>query len=113
VPVDGSHWLSMREVLGSLRDRGHEVVVVAPEVGFYIKPSESFVMKTYPVPLKYEEIEKEFKMYLQISFEEGPFLTRLLRAYEGLRKLGELSVLGCERLLKNRELIKYLEDSKF
>ncbi|NXF84153.1 UD11 glucuronosyltransferase, partial [Sclerurus mexicanus] len=113
VPVDGSHWLSMREVLGNLRDRGHDVVVVAPEVSLYIKPLDSFVLKTYPVPLTYEEMEKELKDFLEFSFEEGPFLTKFLRAYEGMRRLGELSVLACERLLKNQELIKYLEESKF
>ncbi|NXU92376.1 UD11 glucuronosyltransferase, partial [Xiphorhynchus elegans] len=113
VPVDGSHWLSMREVLGSLRDRGHEVVVVAPEVSLHIKPSKDFVMKMYPVPYTYEQMEKEFKAFLQISFEEGPFLIRFHRAYQGMRRLGELSVQGCESLLKNQELIKYLEDSKF
>ncbi|NWT05310.1 UD11 glucuronosyltransferase, partial [Mionectes macconnelli] len=113
VPVDGSHWLSMREVLDSLRHRGHEIVVVAPEVNWYIKPSKNFVMKSYAVPLTQEEMKKEFQAFLQISFEEGSFLTRFLKAYKGMKRLGEMSVLSCEWLLKNQELIKYLEESKF
>ncbi|NXS77986.1 UD11 glucuronosyltransferase, partial [Erpornis zantholeuca] len=60
VPADGSHWLSMREVLDILGQRGHEVVVVAPEVSLHIKPSENFVMKMYPVPFTQEELEKAF-----------------------------------------------------
>ncbi|NXM41750.1 UD19 glucuronosyltransferase, partial [Gymnorhina tibicen] len=60
VPVDGSHWLSMREVVDMLQQKGHEVVVVAPEVTMRIKPSENFVMKTYSVPYTEEELKKEF-----------------------------------------------------
>ncbi|NWT23978.1 UD11 glucuronosyltransferase, partial [Cardinalis cardinalis] len=60
VPVDGSHWLSMREVLDMLQQKGHEVVVVAPEVNLHIKPSKNFVMKMYPVPFIQEEMENDF-----------------------------------------------------
>ncbi|XP_051646991.1 UDP-glucuronosyltransferase 1A1-like isoform X5 [Manacus candei] len=113
VPVDGSHWLSMRQVLDSLRQRGHDVVVVAPEVSLHIKPSKNFVMKMYPVPYTQEEMEKDFQAFLQISFEEGSFLTRFLKTYEGMKRLGELSVLSCEWLLKNQELLRYLQESQF
>ncbi|NWY68332.1 UD11 glucuronosyltransferase, partial [Erithacus rubecula] len=60
VPVDGSHWLSMRELLDMLQQKGHEVVVVAPEVSLQIKPSKSFVVKTYPVPFTKEEMDDVF-----------------------------------------------------
>ncbi|XP_064516312.1 UDP-glucuronosyltransferase 1-6-like [Pseudopipra pipra] len=113
VPVDGSHWLSMRQVLDSLRQRGHDVVVVAPEVSLDIKPSKNFVMKMYPVPFTQEGMEKDFQAFLQISFEEGSFLTRFLKTYEGMKILGELSVLSCEELLKNQELLRYLQESQF
>ncbi|NWV70862.1 UD11 glucuronosyltransferase, partial [Malurus elegans] len=60
VPVDGSHWLSMREVVDILAQKGHEVLVVAPEVTMHIKPAKSFLMKTYPVPYTKEDLKKEF-----------------------------------------------------
>ncbi|NWY96417.1 UD11 glucuronosyltransferase, partial [Loxia curvirostra] len=60
VPVDGSHWLSMQELLDMLQKKGHEVVVVAPEVSLQIKPSKTFVMKTYPVPFTREEMDTVF-----------------------------------------------------
>ncbi|NWR95735.1 UD11 glucuronosyltransferase, partial [Furnarius figulus] len=113
VPVDGSHWLSMREVLAMLRDRGHDVVVVAPEVSLHIKPSEDFVMKMYPVPFTYEEMEKEFQAFFHVSFEEGPFLTRFFKVFEGMRRITDFGISSCEQLLKNHELIKYLEENKF
>ncbi|NXL15406.1 UD11 glucuronosyltransferase, partial [Setophaga kirtlandii] len=105
VPVDGSHWLSMREVLDIMRQRGHEVVVVAPEVSLHIKPSKNFVMKMYPVPFTQEEMEKEFKMFLQASLEEGSFLERFLKVYQHMKRLGYLAVSSCEYLLQNKELL--------
>ncbi|XP_063255917.1 UDP-glucuronosyltransferase 1A1-like [Prinia subflava] len=113
VPVDGSHWLSMREVLDMLQQKGHEVVVVAPEVSLHIKPSKNFVMKRYSVPYTQEEMEKGFKAFLQTLFEEGSFLERFFEVYEGMKKLGNMSVAFCQHLLQNKELIRYLEESKF
>ncbi|NXK88727.1 UD11 glucuronosyltransferase, partial [Formicarius rufipectus] len=113
VPTDGSHWLSMREVLGRLREKGHEIVVVAPEVTLHIKPSKDLVMKRYPVPYTKEEMMKEFKAFVQIAFEEGSFVSRFLKVYEGMKRITALGVSSCEELLKNQELIKDLEESKF
>ncbi|NXD03224.1 UD11 glucuronosyltransferase, partial [Certhia familiaris] len=58
VPVDGSHWLSMRELLDLLQQKGHEVVVVAPEVTFHIKPAKNLRIKMYPVPFTQEELDE-------------------------------------------------------
>ncbi|NXE97359.1 UD11 glucuronosyltransferase, partial [Menura novaehollandiae] len=113
VPVDGSHWLSMREVLDSLRQKGHEVVVVAPEVTLHIKPSKNFVMKMYSVPYTQEEMDKEFQAFFHVSFEEGSFFERFFKVYEGMKKLTDFGVSSCRQLLKNKELIKFLEESKF
>ncbi|NXG14050.1 UD11 glucuronosyltransferase, partial [Grallaria varia] len=113
VPVDGSHWLSMREVLDRLRQKGHDVVVVAPDVTLHIKPSKNLVMKRYSVPYMQEEMEKEFQAFFHVSFEEGSFLSRFLKVYEGMKRITAFGVSGCEQLLKNEELIRYLEESKF
>ncbi|NWV39534.1 UD11 glucuronosyltransferase, partial [Grantiella picta] len=113
VPVDGSHWLSMREVLDKLKQKGHEVVVVAPEASLQIKPSENFVLKTHWVPLNQEEIKKEFHAFLYTLFEEGSFLERFFKMYEHMKRLGNLSVSACELLLQDKELMSYLEQTKF
>ncbi|NXY56291.1 UD11 glucuronosyltransferase, partial [Callaeas wilsoni] len=113
VPVDGSHWLSMREVLDILRQKGHEVVVVAPEVSLHIKPSQNFVMKMYSVPYTQEEMEKDFKEFLHTSFEEGSSLERFVKVYKGMKRLGVMAAASCEQLLQNKELIRYLEETKF
>ncbi|NXU10541.1 UD11 glucuronosyltransferase, partial [Pardalotus punctatus] len=109
----GSHWLSMREVLDMLRQKGHEVVVVAPEVSLHIKPSKNFVMKSYSVPYTHEEMEKIFKAFFHVAFEEGSFFERFFKVFEGMKRITNLEVSSCEQLLQNKELIRYLEESKF
>ncbi|NWX25624.1 UD11 glucuronosyltransferase, partial [Notiomystis cincta] len=113
VPVDGSHWLSMREVVDSLGQRGHKVVVVAPEVSVRIKPSKNFVMKMYSVPYTKEEMEKELQSFFHFSFEEGSFLERFVKAYKGIQRITDYGLSSCGFLLQNKELIRYLEESKF
>ncbi|XP_009884113.1 PREDICTED: UDP-glucuronosyltransferase 1-1-like isoform X1 [Charadrius vociferus] len=113
VPVDGSHWLSMREVLDSLRQKGHEIVVVAPEISLYIKPTKNFAMKMYPVPFTQEEMDGNFQAFLQDVLEEGSFLERFLKVYRSMKKVSDLAISSCAHLLHNKELVRYLEESKF
>ena len=54
-PIEGSHWLSMRDVVRELHARGHQTVVLAPEVTVYIKEEDFFTLKTYTVPYTKEE----------------------------------------------------------
>ncbi|NXP58835.1 UD11 glucuronosyltransferase, partial [Chloropsis cyanopogon] len=113
VSVDGSPWLSLREWLDTLQQKGHEVVVVAPEVSLQIKPSENFVMKMYPVPYTQEELDESFKAFFHIAFEEGSFLERFFKVFEGMKRITDFGFSSCRHLLQNKELIRYLEDSKF
>ena len=113
VPADGSHWLSMREVLDGLRQKGHEIVVIAPEVNLYIKPTKNFVMKMYPVPFTQEEMDENFHAFLRDVFEEGSFLERFLKVYQHMKRVSDLVISSCARLLYNQEFVRYLEESKF
>ncbi|XP_074885366.1 UDP-glucuronosyltransferase 1A1-like isoform X3 [Buteo buteo] len=113
VPADGSPWLSLREVLDGLRQKGHEIVVVAPEVSLYIKPTKNFVMKTYSVPFTKEEMDENFQAFLQDVLEEGSFLERFLKIYQSMKRVSDMVITGCAHLLYNKELIRYLEESKF
>ncbi|KAL9848642.1 UDP-glucuronosyltransferase 1A1-like isoform 5-T5 [Geothlypis trichas] len=110
VPVDGSHWLSMREVLDILSQKGHEVVVVAPEVSLQIKPSKKFVMKMYPVPFTKEEMDKVFKGSVMDLFEGGPFLERVIRQYQQAKKASALFLATCTHLIQNKELLRVFTD---
>ncbi|XP_064289501.1 UDP-glucuronosyltransferase 1A1-like isoform X6 [Passer domesticus] len=111
--VDGSPWLSMQEGLDMLQQKGHEVVVVAPEVSLHIKPSENFVMKMYPVPFTQEEMDNAIKAFFHITFEEGSFLERYFKVFEAVKKITDFGFSSCRSLLQNKELMRYLEESKF
>uniref|UniRef100_A0A669QBW8 glucuronosyltransferase n=1 Tax=Phasianus colchicus TaxID=9054 RepID=A0A669QBW8_PHACC len=113
VPVDGSHWLSMREVLDGLKQKGHEIVVVAPEVSVHIKPTNNFIMKMYPVPFTQEEMDVSFREFSKEAFAEGSFLERLSTIRQRLQRMSAIYLSTCERLLYNKELIRYLEESEF
>ncbi|TRZ13232.1 hypothetical protein HGM15179_013865 [Zosterops borbonicus] len=113
VPVDGSHWLSMREVLDMLHQKGHEVVVVAPEVTLHIKPAKNLVMKMYPVPFTQEEMDDVPQGLIKDVFEEGSFLERITRLYQRAKKTSALFLATCTHLIHNKELMRYLEESKF
>ncbi|NXW30836.1 UD11 glucuronosyltransferase, partial [Phaetusa simplex] len=113
VPMDGSHWLSMREVLYSLKEKGHEIVVVAPEISLYIKPTKNFDMKMFPVPFTQEELDYTFWRTSQDVFAEGSFLERIVKTYEGVKNTSAMFLSTCTHLLYNKELVRYLEERKF
>ncbi|NXG57507.1 UD11 glucuronosyltransferase, partial [Hemiprocne comata] len=113
VPVDGSHWLSMREVLDKLSQKGHQIVVVAPEISMHIKPSENFVMKLHPVNFTQEELEENFQTFLQDMLEEGTFLERFLKIYQQMKRLSDMAISSCARLLYNKELMQHLQETNF
>ncbi|NXU21535.1 UD19 glucuronosyltransferase, partial [Pardalotus punctatus] len=61
VPMVGSHWLSMQEVVEKLSERGHEVVVVVPEVSWQMETTQAYNVLTYPVRQSLEELDKAFR----------------------------------------------------
>ncbi|XP_015723212.1 UDP-glucuronosyltransferase 1-1-like isoform X18 [Coturnix japonica] len=109
IPIDGSHWLSMRLVVEQLRHRGHEIVVVAPEINLRIGASTHYTMKTYSVPYTREFVEAEFKKLGYKSFTPQPFMEK----FSKIRNLTTMFFDSCKRLLSNKELMKYLEESMF
>ncbi|KAJ7425160.1 UDP-glucuronosyltransferase 1-1-like protein [Willisornis vidua] len=103
----------MREVLDSLQQKGHDVVVVAPEVSLYIKPSKNLVMKMYPVPFTQEEKDEDFQGFSKDLFAGGSFLTRVFRLYQRSKKASALFLATCTHLLHNKDLLRELEESRF
>uniref|UniRef100_A0A8C9FJ53 glucuronosyltransferase n=1 Tax=Pavo cristatus TaxID=9049 RepID=A0A8C9FJ53_PAVCR len=113
IPMDGSHWLSMKEVLAELSSKGHEIVVVAPDHSILIDSSGNYTMKTYPTPYKQEELEELLRSMSTTSFSEQPFLTRFLDTLENFRKTSAMFQAACSSLLYKKELMKFMEESKF
>ncbi|XP_071603209.1 UDP-glucuronosyltransferase 1A1-like isoform X2 [Heliangelus exortis] len=109
VPIDGSRWLSLRLVVEQLSQRGHEIVVLAPEISLRIGSSAHYTLKTYSVSYTKEYVEAEYKKMGHRSFTPQPF-------WEKFSKMANITAMffdSCKRLLSNKELIKYLEESNF
>ncbi|XP_073162968.1 UDP-glucuronosyltransferase 1A6-like isoform X3 [Lepidochelys kempii] len=113
IPQDGSHWLSMRAVVKKLSEKGHEIVVLAPEVNLCLKESEHYARKTYAVPYAQEELGRRLRFFANQPFDEVSFPTMITEAYSSAMFVLDLLFYNCDSLLQNREIIRYLEESKF
>lgn len=67
VPQDGSHWLSMKDIVELLSEKGHDIVVLVPEVNLLLKESKHYTRKTYPVPFDQEELENRYPLFWKQS----------------------------------------------
>ncbi|NXC09206.1 UD11 glucuronosyltransferase, partial [Orthonyx spaldingii] len=113
IPMEGSHWLSMKEVLAELSKRGHEIVVIAPDNKILIDSSDIYEMKTYPVPFTKEDMQALIRSFGASCFSEEPFLVRFWKLLEHHRKSGVMFHASCRALLYNQELMKYIGESRF
>ncbi|KAJ7409705.1 UDP-glucuronosyltransferase 1-1-like protein [Pitangus sulphuratus] len=108
VPQDGSHWLSMRMVLEKLWEKGHEIVAVVPDAALLLKSPQSFTIKTYSVPYTQEFVDKYYQEMGEKSFE----LT-FTALFSNISQLTSLFFSACRHLLYDKELMRYLQDSRF
>ncbi|NXF99886.1 UD11 glucuronosyltransferase, partial [Sakesphorus luctuosus] len=113
IPMEGSHWLSMKDVLAELSRRGHQIVVLAPDNKILIDSSDNYDLKTYPVPVKKEEMEAHIRSFGPKCFSQEPFIVRFWNTLKGFRQSASMFEASCRALLYNQEMMKYIEDSKF
>ncbi|NXL87207.1 UD11 glucuronosyltransferase, partial [Alectura lathami] len=113
VPMEGSHWLSVKKVLAELSKRGHKIVVLVPESKIVIDSSESYILKMYPAPFKKEEMRKFMNTLGASALSEQSFLTRFSNTWEIFKKNSAIFHAACHSLLYNKELMKFIEESKF
>ncbi|XP_042305343.1 UDP-glucuronosyltransferase 1A1-like [Sceloporus undulatus] len=112
LPMDGSHWLSMSKVLKELSLKGHELVVVVPETSLLLKDF-SYTSKIYPVPHTQKELEKVYREFGHLLFDDGPFLKRVLRKHESIKQFISMMYTTCRYLLYNEDLMSYINKSHF
>ncbi|XP_052531292.1 UDP-glucuronosyltransferase 1A9-like isoform X17 [Tympanuchus pallidicinctus] len=115
VPMIGSHWLSLREVAHELAKRGHEVVVVKPEVSWNTddKQGHAYTVKTYPVSTKLEDLDNTFKVYLEAHLKSMPFPKYALVLFNFFTRLIEAFYGQCKELFNSTETLQYLNQSNF
>ncbi|POI20995.1 hypothetical protein CIB84_015258 [Bambusicola thoracicus] len=115
VPMVGSHWLSMREVVQKLAERGHEVVVLKPEVSWQMGEVQkhAYTVKTYPVSTKLEHLDNAFKVYLATHLKSMPFPLNVLALYNISVDVSGAFFLQCKELFSSTETLQYLNQSSF
>ncbi|XP_059331821.1 UDP-glucuronosyltransferase 1A1-like [Ammospiza nelsoni] len=113
IPMEGSHWLSMKKVLMELSKRGHQIVVIAPDNKILIDSSDVYELKTYSVPLMKEDVEEHVRTFIEKSFSQEHFLVRFWRLLMEYRQSGTLFHASCKSLLHNQELLKYIGEGQF
>ncbi|XP_006925290.1 UDP-glucuronosyltransferase 1-2, partial [Pteropus alecto] len=113
VPMEGSHWLSMQKAVKELHARGHQIVVLAPEVTVHIKREDFFTLKTYAVPYTQDEYEQQLLGQVNLIFEKVHFLKMYLNVMAISKNISLFFEKTCVALLYNKDLIGNLNASAF
>ncbi|XP_075036523.1 UDP-glucuronosyltransferase 1A1-like isoform X1 [Mixophyes fleayi] len=113
IPMDGSHWISMATLVEELGQRGHQIVVLAPQSNIHIKPSMNYILKTYTVPYTTEQLKEEMTRSSYDKFTSLPTGKRLMKTYERITNITSLLLTTCQYLLHNEEVISYLQALPF
>lgn len=113
VPQDGSHWLSMKDIVERLSDRGHDIVVVVPEVNLLLTESKHYTRKVYPVPYGQEELEGRYRSFGNGHFAPRSFLTAAQTEYRNNMVVINMYFFNCQSLLQHSATLRFLEESKF
>ncbi|KAM7380755.1 hypothetical protein PAMP_004030 [Pampus punctatissimus] len=113
MPVDGSHWLSMKILVKELTQRGHEVTVLVPENSLLIKGSESCRTEIYQVPYTKAELDNNLNGLKDGVFLKPPEFTDLFINVQRLVNFTSLQVKGCESLLNNQPLMSQMQGESF
>ncbi|XP_057617263.1 UDP-glucuronosyltransferase 1A8-like [Chionomys nivalis] len=112
VPMDGSHWFTMRSVVEKLLHNGHEVVVVMPEVSWQLEKSLNFTVKMYSTSHTLEDLDREFKVFSGSRWR--PWEENLLSLFHNTNsKYFQLIFSQCRSLFNDKKLVEYLKQSSF
>ncbi|KAM9851371.1 UDP-glucuronosyltransferase-like [Aulostomus maculatus] len=113
MPVDGSHWLSMKILVKELTKRGHEAVVLVPESSLLIHGSDQYRTEIYAVSYSKEELDSKFTELKDNVFLKPPKITDLFINVQRLINFTSFQVIGCENLLNNKPLLSQLQGEGF
>jgi glucuronosyltransferase len=112
VPMDGSHWFTMRSVVEKHIRRGHEVVTVMPEVSWQLGQSLNFTVKTYSTSYTLECLDHMFKVFADTQWK-NPEQTLYSALMGSSRTFFELFFSHCRSLFNNKKLVEFLKESSF
>ncbi|XP_061310869.1 UDP-glucuronosyltransferase 1A9-like [Pezoporus flaviventris] len=113
LPMDGSHWLSMQPLVEKLSERGHEVVVLIPEVSWRMRVAQTYTVKAFPVSYTLEDLDNGFSEYVATHLKDLPFPLNTLAIYNSSVLIFQLLFTQCKNLFSNKELLQYVNQSRF
>ncbi|XP_043856827.1 UDP-glucuronosyltransferase 1A3-like isoform X2 [Dromiciops gliroides] len=113
VPTDGSHWLSMHKVVQELSLRGHESVVLSPELSVRIKEAPFYTLKTFPVNFSKDLFEELTESEFQLTFDPQPLIKRFFNTVALFKRMNAMYFRFCADLVYNKELLKSLEEAHY
>ncbi|XP_058521124.1 UDP-glucuronosyltransferase 1A8 isoform X8 [Ochotona princeps] len=112
VPMDGSHWFTMHSVVEKLIQRGHELVVVMPEVSWQLGQSLNCTVKSYKTSHTLEDMDRVFMDFARFQWKVRE--DNLFNLNKGpLYNLFELFFSHCRSLFNDKKLVEYLKESSF
>ncbi|XP_037385555.1 UDP-glucuronosyltransferase 2B31-like isoform X1 [Talpa occidentalis] len=117
-PTEYSPWMNMKTILDELVERGHEVVVLTPSIYILIDPNKPSAIKfeIYPTSLSKSEFSGVFKQVVNtLSYElpKDSFWTHFSKSQDMLWKFFDAVQKLCKDVVKNENLIKKLQESRF
>ncbi|XP_075463476.1 UDP-glucuronosyltransferase 1A6-like isoform X3 [Ascaphus truei] len=113
VPMDGSHWLSMRPVVERVAQNGHQVVVVIPESSMTMNGSKFYITKIYPVPYSKDDIHQAILKLGADHLIKQSLPGVILTMYTSMINTFRVVYSMCKSFLNNKELIEYVQKEKF
>ncbi|CAH2307318.1 UDP-glucuronosyltransferase 1-1-like [Pelobates cultripes] len=113
VPMDGSHWLSMKPVVEKLTKNGHQVVVVTPESTLSMSNSSCYSLKTYSVPYSSQDVEDKLQKFGRDHFINHPFPGVTIAMFNSMLDAYDMFRTMCAKLLFNKEFIQNLREDKY
>uniref|UniRef100_A0A8C7DA12 glucuronosyltransferase n=1 Tax=Oncorhynchus kisutch TaxID=8019 RepID=A0A8C7DA12_ONCKI len=113
MPVDGSHWLSMKLLVKELAARGHEVVVLVPDTSILIQGSDYYRTETFRVPYSKAQLDENVNKLKDAAFLKAPDVMDIFVNVQHLIHFTTMQVKGCEGLLYDEPLMKRLRGERF
>uniref|UniRef100_A0A3B1ICD7 UDP-glucuronosyltransferase n=1 Tax=Astyanax mexicanus TaxID=7994 RepID=A0A3B1ICD7_ASTMX len=111
MPMDGSHWLSMKILVEELSRKGHEVVVLVPEATINIQLG-NYTTQTFKTPYSKADLDAIMDSLTEMvmKFSESVNVVEHFKLHS---QFTYLKVKGCESLLYDKPLMKSLKEGGF
>ncbi|XP_055726253.1 UDP-glucuronosyltransferase-like [Salvelinus fontinalis] len=113
MPVDGSHWLSMKLLVKELAARGHEMVVLVPDTSILIQGSDYYRTETFRVPYSKAQLDENVNKLKDAAFLKAPDVMDIFVNVQHLIHFTDMQVKGCEGLLYDKPLMQRLRGDGF